>query len=295
MGQRYRATCLVGGRIYRVPSFCIGHVTLERCDATGSRESGQLVARACRCSVLSCLSHDLASTALVLSSATFDADGTTLDLERGRPLNCWHDTGAGAISVASRWDQRMATSLGPEPGLRHSSRQRDNAVSTPPSHLSYPGVPSRSRRRLSRQHSPVSCRLQRSDREHMVQIRLGRIDGDHLANCFRAPLVLRRDLPNSGANQSSRHLSAFSTPGNGFIPMFSGNTARLAATQSRATNKATLLCRRTCTFWNCLLNILCRSSSVSPRLCIIPFSLYCLRSVRPITLWSASFPRMVTP
>jgi hypothetical protein len=86
---------------------------------------------------------------LLFSTQLSTARGTTLDLERRRPLNWCHDIGAGAISVAPRRNQRMATPLGAELGLRHRNCQCSRFVPTPRPLLSYLGMSCRSRCRLS--------------------------------------------------------------------------------------------------------------------------------------------------
>jgi len=191
MGQRCGATHMAVGRGRRVPSFRIRHVTLERCDAAGSGQSRKLVARPRRCSVLSGLSHDLAPNARSLLNAAFDGAGTTLDLERCRLLDWWHHIGGDTISVASCWNQRVATPHSAELGLRHSSRQYPHSVSKTPLRFSYSGVPDRSGHRLPRQSGTVSRRLQRGDWNHMVKIRLAGIHGPRLADRFRAHFAAR--------------------------------------------------------------------------------------------------------
>lgn len=189
---------MANGRSCRFPSICTRHLTFGRRDAAGSRQSGQLVALSSRCSLLSCFSDDLAAAARAFFNTAFDGDWTAPDLERRLLVDCRHNRGRDAISVASCWNQRMAALLSLKPGLRHHDRQRRDSVHAPKLHRSYQGVPCRPQHSLSRQRGIGSRRLQRRSGEDRDKIWLAGIDGDLLANALRAYLDFHPEFPETG-------------------------------------------------------------------------------------------------
>src|SRR5882762_4147746 len=109
--------------------------------------------------VLSGFSDDLASPTRALFKTTLHFHRTTVDLDCGERFDLRDHLSSGAIPVAPRWDQRMATLLDPRPGLRHRDRQRDIFVSTTSRHICYSRVPCRSRCRVSSQRCTLSACL----------------------------------------------------------------------------------------------------------------------------------------
>jgi len=194
LGQRLRAAHLAGGRDCRIHPVRIRHVAVGCSDVPRPRQSGQLVALSCRCSILSGLSDDLAAPALAFFSNAVHGDWPTNDLVRRRFLDWRHDTGDDAIHVASRRNPGLAEPLHPERGLRHSNRQRRPSVPAPPSHLFNQGVPCCPRHRLSRQRSAMPRRLRRSGWEPMVEGWLVGNDGHSLANRRRNHLAIHPDI-----------------------------------------------------------------------------------------------------
>ena len=96
-----------------------------------------MVARTCRCAVLSGISDDLAPLTLALFKTTVYLCRTTHNLDRGGPFDVWDDLGNGAILVAPRWDKRIATALDPLLGLRHPHRLRGTSVAAPTQYVSH--------------------------------------------------------------------------------------------------------------------------------------------------------------
>ena len=84
----------------------------------------------------------------------------------------------------------MATSLGPQPGTRHSNCQRDNFVPPSSSHTSNSRLPGRSQHRLSGQRRPLPDRLQLCNRPYPLKIRMACNDGDCVADGSGNPLDL---------------------------------------------------------------------------------------------------------
>jgi len=93
---------IANGRCCRVPSPRGQYFAMGCRNTQGSRRSGKLVAPACWRAILSCVSNNLASFAVARFEASVHFCGKALDLGRGGPVDLRHDSGGGAISLASR-------------------------------------------------------------------------------------------------------------------------------------------------------------------------------------------------
>jgi len=201
---------MAGRRGCRLSSLCLGHLSLGCGDAAGSWQPRQLVALACRRSVLSRFSDDLAPAAFAFCKAILYGSRMAIDLDRCWPIDSQHSIGRSAVSVASRRDQRMATLIDSEPGLGHHIRQRDPLVLAPPLYFAYPSVSYWPRYLLSRQYGAVSGRIQQRARQPMVEIRLVGLDGDRMADCFRSYLDFQPGFSSAKiATSFARGLIAF--------------------------------------------------------------------------------------
>jgi hypothetical protein len=100
-----KCSCFAGiahGWRCSVPSPRSKYLTLGRGNTEGPRRSGELVAPAGWSALLSCISDNLASTAVARLGTSFHYCGKALDLGRRCPVDLRHDFGGGASSPASR-------------------------------------------------------------------------------------------------------------------------------------------------------------------------------------------------